>query len=229
VVNDWQPILMVLAVLTMVGGNLLALVQKNMKRLLAYSSIGHAGYLLMGLAALVAVTDEGMFNTDFSHLVSNGLIFHMIAYGVTNFAIFYCLILVYNSTGRDDIQGLAGLSSRQPMVALVMVCSLFSLAGLPVFAGFTSKFYLFNAVASQGYLLMVGVAIVASLISLYYYLTVARYLYIEKVLDESIISVSVGSKCILGVLLIFMVVGGIFPSPLMDLIQTATDSVLKVE
>ena len=110
-----------------------------------------------------------------------------------------------------------------------MVCSLFSLAGLPVFAGFTSKFYLFNAVASQGYLLMVGVAIVASLISLYYYLTVARYLYIEKVLDESIISVSVGSKCILGVLLIFMVVGGIFPSPLMDLIQTATDSVLKVE
>mgnify|MGYP001386069593 FL=1 len=76
---------------------------------------------------------------------------------------------------------------------------------------------------------MVGVGIVASLISLYYYLTVARYLYIEKVLDESMILVSAGTKCILVTLLIFMVLGGIFPSPLMDLIQVATDSVLKLE
>ena len=226
---DWQPILIVLAVLTMIGGNLLALVQKNMKRLLAYSSIGHAGYLLMGLATLVGVSDEGIVSKELTHLVSNGLIFHMVAYGATNFAIFFCLIIVYNSTGREDIQGLSGLASRQPLVALVMVCSLFSLAGMPVFAGFTSKFYLFNAVASQGFLLLVGVGIIASLISLYYYLTVARYLYIEKISDNSMIYVSFNSKLILIALLMFMILGGVYPSPLMDLIQTATDSILKID
>jgi NADH-quinone oxidoreductase subunit N len=110
-----------------------------------------------------------------------------------------------------------------------MVCSLFSLAGMPVFAGFTSKFYLFNAVASQGFLLMVGVAIVASLISLYYYLTVARYLYIEKISNDSVIYVSFNSKLILIALLVFMVLAGVYPSPLMDLIQTATDSILKID
>ena len=225
---DWQPILMILAVLTMVGGNLLALVQKNMKRLLAYSSIGHAGYLLMGLAALVGVSDDGIVSKDLTQLVSNGLIFHMVAYGATNFAIFFCLIVVYNNTGTEDIQGLSGLASKQPLVALVMVCSLFSLAGMPVFAGFTSKFYLFNAVASQGFLLLVGVAIVSSLISLYYYLTVARYLYIEKISDDSVIYVSFTSKLILIALFILMVLGGVYPSPLMDLIQTATDSILKI-
>ncbi|HAT22643.1 MAG TPA: NADH-quinone oxidoreductase subunit N, partial [Dehalococcoidia bacterium] len=111
---------------------------------------------------------------------------------------------------------------------LVMVCSLFSLAGMPVFAGFTSKFYLFNAVASQGFLLLVGVAIVSSLISLYYYLTVARYLYIEEISDDSVIYVSFTSKLILIALFILMVLGGVYPSPLMDLIQTATDSILKI-
>ena len=114
------------------------------------------------------------------------------------------------------------------MVALVLVSALFSLAGLPVFAGFTSKFYLFNAVGLQGLLWLVGVGIVASLISLYYYLMVARQIYIEEAEDESHIPVSLFGKVILSILLILMVVGGIWPQPVMEIIQSATDSVTSV-
>jgi NADH-quinone oxidoreductase subunit N len=138
-VDDWQLVLVVLAALTMVIGNLSALVQKNVRRLLAYSSIGHVGYLLMGAAALVSVREDGSISTAMSHLVTNGIIFHIVAYGVTNLAAFTSLIAVYNHTGRDDIAGLAGLSARQPLVALVLVRSMFSLAGLPVFAGFARE------------------------------------------------------------------------------------------
>ena len=163
-----------------------------------------------------------------SHLVSNGIIFHITAYAVTNLAAFMSIIFVYNHTGRDDIKSLAGLSTRQPLVALVLVSALFSLAGLPVFAGFTSKFYLFNAVGLQGLLWLVGVGIVASLISLYYYLMVARQIYIEEAEDESHIPVSLFGKVILCILLILMVIGGIWPQPVMEIIQSATDSVMSV-
>ena len=105
--------------------------------------------------------------------------------------------------------------------------ALFSLAGLPVFAGFTSKFYLFNAVGIQGLLWLVGVGIVASLISLYYYLMVARQIYIEEPENESPIPVPFFSKDILCILLIIMVTGGIWPQPVMEIIQSATDSVMS--
>ena len=228
-VDDWQLVLVVLAALTMVIGNLSALVQKNVRRLLAYSSIGHVGYLLMGAAALVSVREDGSISTAMSHLVTNGIIFHIVAYGVTNLAAFTSLIAVYNHTGRDDIAGLAGLSASQPLVALVLVSSMFSLAGLPVFAGFASKFYLFNAVGAQGLLWLVALAILSSLISLYYYLTVARQIYIEKANDQSLIIVPTTTKALLLGLLILMVVGGIYPAPLMEVIQSATDAIISGE
>ena len=226
--TDWQLIVVLISVATMVIGNLLALVQSNLRRLLAYSSIAHVGYLLMGVAAFVQFGDDGSSSVGSSHLVSNGIIFHVTAYAVTNLAAFMSIIFVYNHTGRDDIKSLAGLSTRQPLVALVLVSALFSLAGLPVFAGFTSKFYLFNAVGLQGLLWLVGVGIVASLISLYYYLMVARQIYIEEAEDESHIPVSLFGKVILSILLILMVIGGIWPQPVMEIIQSATDSVMSV-
>ena len=94
-------------------------------------------------------------------------------------AAFLCLAAVYNMTGRDDVAGMAGVARRAPLVGMVFAAALFSLAGLPIFVGFTSKFYLFNAAAAQGLLWVAGVAIFASLISLYYYLQVVRQLYIE--------------------------------------------------
>ena len=163
-IDDWQIILVVLAALTMTVGNLVALAQDNIKRMLAYSSIGHVGYLLLGVAAL-------------SPLASDGVIFHLAGYGVTNLAAFLCVIIFYNATNREDIAGFAGLADRAPYLAMALTVALFSLAGLPFFAGFTTKFYLFTAAAEGGLLWLVGLAIVNSLISLYYYLMVIKQMY----------------------------------------------------
>ena len=227
VFGELQPILIVIAAITMVIGNLLALVQKNIKRLLAYSSIGHVGYLLMGLAALVPIAKTGSVAETFTNLVYNGLLFHMVSYGFTTMAAFLCVITVYNKTGRDDISAFAGLSKRQPLVALVFVCALFSLAGLPIFVGFASKFYLFNAVGGQGLLWLVALAIVMSLISLYYYLTIARQLYIENSEDDAPIAVSFVTKLTLGGLFGVMIILGIYPAFLMEAIQRATDVLIS--
>ena len=104
---------------------------------------------------------------------------------------------------------------------------MFSLAGLPVFAGFTSKFYLFNAVGAQDLLWLVALGIVTSLISLYYYLMIARQMYIEKGADSAPIKVSSSIRIILMVLLVAMIIGGVFPSPLMDLIQLASEALIS--
>ena len=223
---DWQIVLVIMAALTMVLGNLVALTQSNIKRLLAYSSIGHVGYLLLGVAALAAVDDDGEVSTTLSHLASNGIILHLAAYAVTNMAMFLCVSAVYNATGKEEIGDLAGLARRAPTVAVVMAASLFSLAGLPIFAGFASKFYLFNAAATQGLLWLAGLAVFTSLVSLYYYLMVIRQLYIEPAAETSRIEVPRLTMGLLLVLLGGMVLLGVYPAPLVDAIQYASDTLL---
>ena len=153
----------------MLMGNLVALAQRNLKRLMAYSSIGHVGYALAGVAVL---------GSDFA-LAAKAVIFYLVVYAVTNLVVFAGVTAYYNRTGRDDIVDLAGLADRQPYVAAAIAIGLFSLAGLPIFAGFTAKFYLFAAVADGGFLWLAAVAIFTSLVSLYYYLQVMRQMYIE--------------------------------------------------
>ena len=221
IVEQWQILLIALAVITMLLGNLVALAQRNLKRLLAYSSVGQVGYLLMGVAALAAMGDGSL---ELSHLASNGIMLHLVAYAVTNMAAFLCLAAVFNITGRDDIAGMAGVARRAPLVGLVFAVSLFSLAGLPIFVGFTSKFYLFNAAAAQGLLWVAGVAIFASLISLYYYLMVVRQLYIEPADDAARIPVPRLTLGVLGALFAGMVVLGVYPAPLMQAIQHASEA-----
>lgn len=221
IVEQWQILLIALAVVTMLLGNLVALAQRNLKRLLAYSSVGQVGYLLMGVAALAAIGDGSL---ELSHLASNGIMLHLVAYAVTNMAAFLCLAAVFNITGRDDIAGMAGVARRAPLVGLVFAVSLFSLAGLPIFVGFTSKFYLFNAAAAQGLLWVAGVAIFASLISLYYYLMVVRQLYIEPADEAASIPVPRLTLGVLGALFAGMVVLGVYPAPLMQAIQHASDA-----
>ncbi|HIO62662.1 MAG TPA: NADH-quinone oxidoreductase subunit N, partial [Dehalococcoidia bacterium] len=228
-VGDWQMIIVIMAALTMTVGNLVALAQSNLKRLLAYSSIGHVGYLLMGVAALAAVGDDGRIQLQLSHLASNGLMLHLVAYGVTNMAVFLGIAVVYNATGKDDIANLAGLSRRAPFLSAVMAVSFFSLAGLPIFAGFVSKFYLFNAVALQGLLWLAGLAIFTSLISLYYYLNVVRQIYVEDAPDPTPISMpklTVGVMVVLFLAIIFL---GVYPAPLMEAIQHASDALMSSE
>ena len=167
--SEWQLVIAVLAAITMLLGNLVALAQRNLKRLMAYSSIGHVGYALAGVAVL---------GTDFA-LAAKAVIFYLVVYAVTNLVVFAGVTAYYNRTGQDDIADLAGLADRQPYVAAAIAIGLFSLAGLPIFAGFTAKFYLFAAVADGGFLWLAGIAIFTSLVSLYYYLQVMRQMYIE--------------------------------------------------
>ena len=168
--GEWQLVIAVLAAITMLLGNLVALAQRNLKRLMAYSSIGHVGYALAGVAVL---------GRDFA-LAAKGVIFYLVVYAVTNLVVFAGITAYYNREGKDDIADLAGLADRQPFTAAAIAIGLFSLAGLPIFAGFTAKFYLFAAVADGGMLWLAGVAIFTSLVSLYYYLQVMRQMYIES-------------------------------------------------
>lgn len=167
--DQWQVIIVVLAAISMVVGNLVALAQSNLKRLMAYSSIGHVGYILAGIAVLAPD----------SLLGANGVIFYLVGYSVTSMVVFAALIAFFNATGQEEIVDLAGLADRQPFLAMAVAVGLFSLSGLPIFVGFTIKFYLFTAVANEGYLWLAGLAILTSLISLYYYLQVIRQMYIQ--------------------------------------------------
>lgn len=227
--TDWRPIIVLIAAATMVVGNLIALAQTNVKRLLAYSSIGHAGYLLMGIAALAADGANGGLAFDRSHLATNAIMLHLVAYGATNMAAFLAVGTVYNALGGEAMTHFAGLARRAPGLALVLAVSLFSLAGLPFFAGFTSKFYLFTATAAQGLLWLAGLAILMSLVSLYYYLMVIRQMYIERGDDSTPIPVPRLTAGVLGVLLAGMVLAGIYPAPVMEAIQSASETLLSSE
>lgn len=222
---DWQLIIAIMAAFTMVLGNLVAMTQRNLKRLLAYSSIGHVGYLLLGVAALGSVDSDGVVSVELTHLASNGVMLHLVAYGVTNMAVFLAITAIYNATGKEEISDLAGLARRAPKVAVVMAAGLFSLAGLPIFAGFTSKFYLFTAAATQGLLWLAGLAIFTSLVSLYYYLTVLRQMYIEPAVDPTPMRIPRTTLAVLGILLLGMVLLGVYPAPLVEAIQHASDAI----
>ena len=155
-------------------------------------------------------------------LVITGVIFHLVAYTISSIGAFWSISTIFNSTGKIDMPSLAGISKASPFVSVVLAVSLFSLAGLPIFVGFVSKFYLFTSVAVQGFLWLAGVGIFASLISLYYYLKVLRSVYIDEEKDSVKVHVSIIPTIFLGILLLAMVIIGIYPSPLVELIEKAS-------
>jgi NADH-quinone oxidoreductase subunit N len=171
--DQYQTIFGLLAVLTMTLGNLVAIQQRNIKRLLAYSSIGQAGYVLVGVAAFTR-------NPDIAEQAARGVIFHLTGYVFTNLAAFGAVIAFQNlNNGKERISDMAGFARRAPFAALVMMSALFSLAGMPLFAGFVTKFYLFAAAARAGLLWLVAIAVINSTISLYYYLLVVYEMYVR--------------------------------------------------
>jgi NADH-quinone oxidoreductase subunit N len=164
--DDWSWMIAGIAAASMILGNLVALQQSNIKRLMAYSSIGQIGYMLMGIAGLSAAT-------------ASALVLHMTGYVITNLAIFVVIIAWYNLTGEEEIDDFRGMRERAPLLAGALAGALFSLAGLPLFAGFVTKFILFQAVASEGYFWLAAIAVVTSVISLYYYLQVMRRAFVD--------------------------------------------------
>ena len=173
----WTPVLAVLAVLSMVLGNLTAIVQSSVKRLLAYSAIAHTGYLLLAVLA----------NTPYGQ---RALMFYVITYGLTIIGAFGVVMVVEDATGGDALNNFAGLSRRAPLLSLCLLVFLLSLAGIPPLAGFIGKFFLFSATAAAegknlGLLWLVILAIAMSAVSFYYYLRVLKQAYVQDAPDDS--------------------------------------------
>ncbi|MCX6080445.1 MAG: NADH-quinone oxidoreductase subunit N [Chloroflexi bacterium] len=172
VAADWQMLLAILAVLTMTLGNLVALAQTNIKRLLAYSSIAHAGYALIGLVANNA-------------LGVTGLIYYLMAYVLTNLAAFGIIMAVGRVTGSDEIRAYDGMSRRSPYLGLAMLVAFLSLSGMPPFGGFMAKMLVFAGAIQAGWYWLVFVGVLNSIIGLYYYLTVLKYIYLYRMDGEN--------------------------------------------
>ena len=185
----------------MVVGNLIALQQTNIKRLLAYSSIGQVGFMLMAI-------------TTISDASASALLLHIVGYLVTNLAVFMAVIAVYNRTGKELISDFRGLAETQPYLAFVITVGLLSLGGMPLLAGFFTKFFLFQAAAEQNFLWLATVAVIMSTVSLYYYLQVIRQMYLyEPEGDTERWHPSIASYAVTFVLFIGIFVIGIWATP----------------
>lgn len=169
----WAAILAATAAATMTLGNVLAIAQSNIKRLLAYSSIAHAGYALIGLVALSVFGVASMM-------------FYLLAYVVTNLAAFTVVILFARAAGSDEIKDYAGLSRRSPWLALVLLIAFLSLGGMPPFAGFVAKVFVFKAAVDSGLIWLAFVGVLNSIIGLYYYLIVLKVVYLYRSEDDNL-------------------------------------------
>ncbi len=179
---NWTFALAILSAVTMTVGNLLALPQKNIKRLLAYSSIAHAGYALIGIVAASASQTK---NATIDNLAVASVGFYMLAYIVTNLAAFGIAMAVARVTASDDLDAYRGLSRRTPWLALVMLVAFFSLAGMPPFGGFVAKVVVFAAGINAGYVWLVVIGILNSVIGVYYYLNAIKYVYLYRMEGEA--------------------------------------------
>jgi NADH-quinone oxidoreductase subunit N len=208
---DWSQLMLVLSILTMTFGNLAALNQQNVKRLLAYSSIAHAGYMLMGFAVL---TNDAL----------TAMLFYVSVYYLMNLGAFVVVMVVANSTGREDVAGYRGLAWRGGAVpAVAMAVFLFSLTGLPPLAGFVGKFYLFAAVIEKQLYLLAVIGVLNSVVSLVYYARIVRTMFLDHpVGGEGVVLLDWHNGLLLGVLTAGTLLLGIAWGPLIDFAGRST-------
>jgi NADH-quinone oxidoreductase subunit N len=195
----------------MTTGNLVALWQQNVKRLLAYSSIAQAGYILIGL---VAASPRGVI----------AALLYLIAYALSNLGALAAIIAFSNQTVCDDIEDYAGLSKRAPALALALMICLLSLGGVPLTAGFMGKLHLLAAAIEKGLLWLAVVGMVNSVISLAYYWKIIHALYIAPAQTEEPVRTSSTLAAALGMTVAGVLIIGIFPGPILTLIQVAAQT-----
>jgi len=202
-------VLVTLAIVSMTVGNLAAIVQKDFKRLLAYSTIAHAGYVLIGI---LSMNSAGYMSA----------IFYVTALLIMKFTVFLVIVKVADDGGNLDVSRLAGLHRRSPLLAMALMVSIFSLAGIPPTIGFTGKFLVFIAALEKGYFALVLIAMINVVISLYYYLMILKAAYLmEPEKAQPVIQLSIPSKILTGALVAVMVVVGIYPNHLIELTRAA--------
>ncbi len=210
----WLPLIAVVAAFSLVLGNLAAIVQSSVRRLLAYSAIAHAGYMLLALLANDRQTPSA-------------LMFYAITYALTTIGAFGVVAVVEEATGTDAMKSFAGLSRRAPVVSVCMMVFMLSLAGIPPLAGFFGKFYVFTAALRAdpqhlGLLWLVVLAIAMSAVSLYYYLKVLQQIFVvDPPTNAGAVPVPVSSQVVLVVLTAAVLTFGLAPSLLLDRLQAA--------
>ena len=211
--NYLVHVLVVLSIISMTVGNLAAIVQKDIKRLLAYSTIAHAGYVLIGILSM-------------STAGYSGVIFYAMALLVMKFTAFLVVVKVADDDRNLQIDQLAGLHQRSPLLAMALMVSIFSLAGIPPTIGFTGKLFVFLAAMEQGYFTLVLIAMINVVISLYYYLLVLKAAYLLKPdVAVSEIQLSPQAKILTMALIVVMVVVGIFPGYALELAEAAARAI----
>lgn len=211
---DWTMIVWIMSALTMSAGNIIALAQSDIKRMLAYSSIAHAGYVLV---ALVAGGEIG---------VSSAL-FYLLAYTFMNIGAF-TVVIVLGRKGQDNtkLEDYSGLGSRSPVLALLMTVFLLSLAGFPPTVGFMAKFYVFSSAVKSGFIGLVIIGVLNSLISVYYYLRIVVLMFMHPPQAEAArVSLSFGTVLVLIISTWFVLQMGIFPQSLLSLAQATVTSI----
>lgn len=166
-VDQWQAMLYGIIVISITLANVFAIRQQNLKRFLAFSSISQAGYILLGVISGTAI---GM----------SSLVYYILVYMFSNLAIFGVVSVIENRSGKINIKDYNGLYQTNPKLSVVMMLALFSLAGIPPFAGFFSKFFIFSAAVQQGFYVLVFIALLNTVISLFYYLIVVKAMFINK-------------------------------------------------
>ena len=202
---SWEILLSTVAVLSMFFGNLGAIMQTNIKRMLAFSSISHSGYILM---AVIAKNSLG----------SSSLLFYMLTYTFMTFGIFG-IIIILGRKGEENLEmkNYSGLAYKHPVLALSMTIFLLSLGGLPPFAGFIAKFYIFSAAIQEGLITLVVIAVLNSAISFYYYLKVIIFMYMKEPEAEFNISLTPLTLFVVFIGVITTVSLGIFPGSIIAL------------
>lgn len=208
-VEDWQSILMILAVLSMAVGNVIAIAQTNIKRMLAYSTIAHVGFLFLGL---IAGTASGF----------SGSMFYIISYALMSMGSFGMVILLgRNGFEAELLEDFKGLAERSPWFAFIMMCLMFSMAGVPPFLGFWSKWFVLKELVTSGFIELAAVAVFFSIIGAYYYLRIIKLIYFDKANTMTAIKSSKQMRMVLsvnGLLILFL---GLAPDALMALCISA--------
>jgi NADH-quinone oxidoreductase subunit N len=220
--HEWALIFAVLAVISMTIGNITAIPQANIKRLLAYSSIAQAGYLMVGLAAVGAYTGAESGMTYGALFAQKGVLFFLAAYAFTNLGAFVAVIIISGKINSDLIEDYAGMGKRSPLLALALTLCLVSLIGIPPAAGFMGKFYIFSTAASNGLLWLVIIAVVNSVISAYYYLRVVKVMWFSEAPSTEKVPTPFTPGLALAVCLLGVLFLGIVPGLAMKLAELAS-------
>jgi NADH-quinone oxidoreductase subunit N len=205
---DWVAILMGISLVTMTLGNLTAIRQTNIKRMLAYSSIAQAGYILVGIVSIVPFT-----------VGIHGVLFYLMAYLFTNAGVFIAVIAFSHVTNSDEIGDYAGLVRRAPALAAVMVIFFMSLAGLPPTAGFVGKLFVFGAAVQAGYYYLAIIGVLNSVISVVYYFNVIRQMFFLPPASEERLSLPRFPMAAVVICVVMVMIIGLYPQPLIDLVS----------